>query len=46
MRFEPGNGVPRSNMKYELVRDVCIHDLRSSNFEFEQDGLQVVDLES
>jgi hypothetical protein len=45
MRFDPGNGLARSNMEYE-TRKIKLQDLRSKNFNFDQHGLEMVEHQS
>lgn len=45
MRFDPGNGLARSNMEYETQK-VKLHDLRYKDFNFDQHGLQMVEHQS
>lgn len=46
LRYVPAHDIARTNIQYEVARDVSISDLRSANIDFSHNGIRVVELQS
>jgi hypothetical protein len=46
LRYVPAHDIARTNIQYEVARDVPISDLRSANVNFSHNCIRVVELQS
>lgn len=46
MSYEPGNGLPRCNYKYDEIQGVDVHNLRTSCFTLDTHGIGIFSLQS